>query len=36
VIIQISEAKGGPKKTRKLIKQVNGNVNYVSSTDENK
>jgi hypothetical protein len=36
VIIQISEAKGSPQKTKRLRTQRNGKFNDISSADENK
>jgi hypothetical protein len=36
VIIQISEAKGSPKRQKKLGTQINGKFNDISSADKNK
>jgi hypothetical protein len=36
VIIRISEARGSPKREKKLRTQINGKFNDVSSPDENK
>jgi hypothetical protein len=36
VIIRISEAKGSPKREKKLRKQRDGKFNDISSADKNK
>jgi hypothetical protein len=35
-VIRISEAKGSPKRQKKIRTQINGKCNNISSVDENK